>query len=116
MASVEEVCDHIALINKSQKILDGQVAEIKQQFKLNQFECTYQGSFSDVKGLMDSKFRLLEHIENSKEHYLKAELSNDFSNNDFLSLLMQKVKIISFNEVIPSMDDIFIRVVQNDSN
>jgi ABC-2 type transport system ATP-binding protein len=114
MASVEEVCDHIALINKSQKIIDGPVEQIKQQYKLNQFECTYQGAFEDVKNLVDSKFKLLEHKENHTTHYLKAELSNDYSNNAFLALLMQQVKIISFNEVIPSMDDIFIRVVEND--
>lgn len=114
MASVEAVCDHIALINKSQKILDGPVDHIKQDYKLNQFECTYEGSFNDVKELIDPKFKILEHKEIHERHYLKAEVSDDFSNNQFLNLLMQKVKINSFNEVIPSMDDIFIRVVEND--
>ncbi len=114
MASVEAICDHIALINKSQKILDGQVEQIKQQYKLNQFECTYQGSFNDVKDLIDTKFKLLAHNENETSNYIKAELDPAFSNNEFIKLLMQKVNISAFNEVIPSMDDIFIRVVEND--
>jgi ABC-2 type transport system ATP-binding protein len=115
MASVEAICDNIALINKSQKILGGSVAQIKQDFKLHQFECAYQGEFADIDRLASDNFSILEHVENPERKYLKVELHNNYSNNEFLSLLMKKVTIRSFNEVIPSMDDIFIRVVQNDA-
>lgn len=116
MASVEAICDHITLINKSQKILDGSVAQIKQDFKLHQFECSYQGEFANIDRLASDKFRILEHVENPEHKYFKVELHNDYTNNEFLSQLMQEVTIRSFNEVIPSMDDIFIRVVQNDAS
>jgi len=82
---------------------------------MNQFECTYQGSFDDVHEIMGNRFTILEHKENHQTHYLKVQVSNEFSNNQFLNLLMQKVEVGSFNEVIPRMDDIFIRVVENDS-
>jgi ABC-2 type transport system ATP-binding protein len=112
MASVEEICDHIALINKSVKILDGRVEDIKQQFKTNQFECTYEGSFQTAASIIEQKATILKHIENHRTHYLKAELNNQVSNNEFLSALMSRITITSFNEVVPSMDDIFIKVVE----
>ncbi len=112
MASVEEICDNIALINKSVKILDGRVEDIKQQFKTNQFECTYAGDFNAAASVISQKSILLEHRENHVTHYLKAELNPSVSNNEFLTALINKVTITSFNEVIPSMDDIFIKVVE----
>ena len=113
MSSVEEICDHIALINKSKKILDGPVEAIRQQFKTAQFECTYQGSYTEAAQIIHGKAEIIEHKENHQVHYLKAELNPGIENNEFLTLMMQKVKITSFSEVIPSMDDIFIRVVKN---
>jgi ABC-2 type transport system ATP-binding protein len=113
MSSVEEICDNIALINKSVKILDGRMEDIKQQFKTNQFECTYEGDFQKAASVVNQKSTLLEHRENHKTHYLKAELHSNVGNNEFLTSLMEKVKITSFNEVIPSMDDIFIKVVES---
>src|SRR3989339_913339 len=113
MGSVEEICDHIALINKSKKILDGPVEAIRQQFKTAQFECTYQGSYTEAAQIIHGKAEIIEHKENHQVHYLKAELNPGIENNEFLTLMMQKVKITSFSEVIPSMDDIFIRVVKN---
>ncbi len=113
MSSVEEICDHIALINKSEKVLDGPVEAIQQQFKTAQFECTYEGNFSDAARIIQNQAVIIEHHENHLTHYLKAELNTGVASNDFLMAMMQKVKISSFNEVIPRMDDIFIRVVKN---
>lgn len=115
MGSVEEICDSIALINKSEKILDGKVEEVKQQFKTNLFECNYEGDFAKISSLIDGKLNVLTHTQNHKNHYLKAEFSDAESNNDFLKLLMPEVKILSFNEVIPRMDDIFIKVVETNN-
>jgi len=111
MASVEEICDHIALINNSQKILDGPVDDIRQQFKDNLFECAYQGDFEQVNQQIKDKFNVIEHRQNHLTHYLKAELPDDEKNNLLLHILLPLVKITSFNEVIPSMNDIFIKVV-----
>lgn len=113
MASVEEICDNIALINKSEKILDGAVDKIKQDFKSNMIECQYQGDFHKVGSIIKNKVNIVEHRQNHTTHYLKGELSQ--SNNEFAMLLMPEAKLVSFNEVIPSMDDIFIKVVKNDN-
>jgi len=114
MASVEAVCDNIALINKAEKILDGPIDEIKQRFKTNLVECQYQGDFNKVNALLAGKMEVMEHRENHTSHYLKGELINSLKNNDFMKMLLPEVTVTSFNEVIPSMDDIFIRVVEND--
>jgi ABC-2 type transport system ATP-binding protein len=114
MASVEAVCDNIVLINKSEKILDGAVDEIKQRFKSNLIECHYQGNFAKVNELINGKMEVLEHRENHHTHYLKGKLLDNENNNDFLNTLLPEVTFTSFNEVIPSMDDIFIKVVNDD--
>ncbi len=114
MASVEAICDDIALINRSEKILEGSVDEIKQQFKTNLFECHYIGNADMVKDLVDGKITVIEHKENHSSNYLKGELISGDS-NDFIKLLLPKVVITSFSEVIPSMDDIFIRVVESNN-
>lgn len=114
MASVEEVCDNIALINNSEKILDGAVDEIKQQFKSNFFECQYHGNFDIVNSLIEDKIKVISHKKNHGTHYLKGELNTIKTNNEFLNMLLPKVEVTSFNEVMPTMDDIFIKVVEDD--
>ena len=113
MASVEAVCDNIALINNAEKILDGPVEDIKQQFKNNLIECKYSGDFEKVSDIIKSKINVIQHQENGKVNYLKGELEA-INNNDFLNILLQQVNIMSFNEVMPTMDDIFIKVVEDD--
>jgi ABC-2 type transport system ATP-binding protein len=112
MSSVEEVCDHIALINNSKKILDGNVEEIKQRFKSNLFECTYEGDFENVEALIKGSINMIEHRKNHKTHYLRAEMPPKTSGNAFLNLIMNDAHVISFNEVLPTMNDIFIKTVQ----
>ncbi len=114
MASVEEVCDNIALINKSEKILDGTVEGIKQQFKSNLFECSYIGDYNKVEALINGKVKVMEHRKNHDLHYLKGELADLQNNNEFLKMVLPDANIVSFNEVIPKMDDIFIKVVEED--
>lgn len=113
MASVEEICDNIALINKSEKILDGAVDQIKQDFKSNMIECRYQGDFSIIDDLVEDRVKVIEHRQNGHIHYLKGEMQE--GTNEFAKLIMSKAKLVSLNEVVPSMDDIFIKVVQNDN-
>jgi len=114
MSSVEEICDNIALINNSEKILSGSVNDIKQKFKSNMFECRYIGNNNDVDEFIKDKIRIIKHSLNSNVSYLKGEFTEKLSSNDFLKFLIQKNIVISFNDVIPSMDDIFIKVVNED--
>lgn len=108
MEQVEEICDHIVLVNKGGKILDGTVDKIKQEFKENIFEVRFDESILpehtaihlfDVKKLVGKK--------------LSIRINEGFTNNDVLQFFINKnLTIRSFNEVLPSLNDIFIRLVQ----
>jgi len=112
MGTVEDLCDHIVLINKSKKILDGAVTEVKERFKTNIFELTYQGEFSKVETTLGKSYTILEHSEKGQEGRIKIHHPNGNGNNEVLHLLMPVADIKSFREVVPNMNDIFIRVVE----
>jgi ABC-2 type transport system ATP-binding protein len=113
MGTVEDLCDHIALINKSKKILDGPVQEVKETYKTNIFEVTYKGDFNNVGKTLGTSFTILEHTESEKENNIKIQHLNGNGNNFLLNLLLGTAEIKSFREVVPSMNDIFIRVVES---
>lgn len=115
MSSVEEICDHIALINQSKKILDGQIDEVKESFKSNTFEISYKGQSANLQEKLGSHFDILEHDTNQRLKQLKIKFLNGNSNNDLLKVLMSQFEIVSFKETIPSMNDVFIRVVEENN-
>ncbi|TNF45466.1 MAG: ATP-binding cassette domain-containing protein [Bacteroidetes bacterium] len=112
MESVEELCDHIALINKSVKIVDGQTHEIRERYKSNIFEVKYKGSFNEVNKVLNNQFKILDHIENHRINQITVEYLHGKSNNDLIQALIPVSEIISFEEQIPSMNDVFIRAVE----
>jgi ABC-2 type transport system ATP-binding protein len=112
MESVEELCDHIALINKSVKIVDGQTDEIRQRYKSNIFKVTYKGNFNAVNKVLDNHFKILSHVENNRENQITIQQSNSNSNNILIQALIPVAEILSFEEKIPSMNDVFIRAVE----
>lgn len=112
MESVEELCDHIALINKSVKIVDGQTDDIRERYKSNIFEVRYKGSFSLVNKALNNQFKILNHIENNRLNQLTIEYLHGKSNNDLIQALIPVSEILSFEEKIPSMNDVFIRAVE----
>lgn len=109
MESVEELCDHIALINKSEKILEGPKHNIKNTYKSNTFIIQYEG---ELNGVLPSRFNVLgrEALGESLSQITIRTSAND-SPNDVLSELIQHVQVHSFQEKIPSMNDIFISLV-----
>jgi ABC-2 type transport system ATP-binding protein len=115
MSSVEEICDHIALINQSKKILDGQIDRVKERFKTNTFEITYRGETPSLRHQLGSQFNILEHNENSQLKQIKVQFLNGNSNNELLRILMSQFEIVSFKEIIPSMNDVFIHVVEENN-
>jgi ABC-2 type transport system ATP-binding protein len=115
MSSVEEICDHIALINQSKKILDGQIDEVKEKFKTNTFEIIYKGETPDLQNQLGSQFNVLEQDESKFLKQMKVKFLNGNSNNELLKILMNQFEIVSFNEVIPSMNDVFIHVVEENN-
>ncbi|GGI23952.1 ABC transporter ATP-binding protein [Pedobacter mendelii] len=109
MESVEELCDNIALIDKSKKILDGSVDDIKASYRNNTYRIEYKGEadFSNSKF-----FDIIEYTEIKEGKSLKFKLKEGNSVNDVLGLMLPEVRINHLEEVIPSMNDIFIERVK----
>ena len=112
MGSVEEICDHIALINKSQKIIDGNILDIKDQYKLGIFEIETPAETNTVDLFSTNEFKLIEHETRGTRQRVKFQKSNGESNNELLKKLMMNMEINAFREVIPSMNEVFIQVVE----
>lgn len=119
MGSVEELCDHIALINKSQKILDGSVKEIRRSHKNNIYRITFKGNMMGFTNAIWDGAKLLESgkIEDEKDmHWALIKLTDGVKTSRLLQELLPLIEIVSFNEVIPSMNDIFISHVNHQNN
>ena len=107
MEQVEEICDHIILVNKGKKIIDGTVEQIKQDFKEDIY--TLNGELPNEE-ISSSLFKVIQ--QSPKQLLLK--LQNDASTNDLLKYFIDKqIKMTSFNEVLPSLNDIFIKLVED---
>ena len=107
MEQVEEICDHIVLVNRGQKILDGTVGQVKQDFKEDLYKIAF--AENDV------------HLEDNEVFAIKGTTGNSIivqkrdgrTNNEMLQYLLSKgILIESFNEILPSLNDIFIRQVE----
>ena len=112
MASVEEICDHISLINKSKKIVEGPIDELKERYKSHVFEIQYKGGGNKLPVLPETDFRIIEHLQGKLNNVLKVQHLNGKSNNELLQRLIQQMEVVSFREVIPSMNEVFIKVVE----
>ncbi|MBL7741529.1 MAG: ATP-binding cassette domain-containing protein [Chitinophagaceae bacterium] len=109
MEQVEEICDHIALVNKGQKILDGTVKQVKQDFK----EHLFKVSFADHVTPEHLAIHLFE-VKKKDDNEVVIKVDPGYSNNDVLQYFINKgLRIESFNEILPSLNDIFIRLVGN---
>ena len=112
MSSVEELCDDILLINNSKAILSGKVKDIQRSFKKNLFEVVYGGESDFV--LPTDFERISCEKDNFGETILNVRLKGSASSNDLLALLLkQNVQILSFKEILPAMNEIFIETVKN---
>jgi len=116
MESVEEICDNIALINKSKKILDGKVKEIKDTYKSNTYEIVYIGSKIAFTNALWTGFELIAAKQEDERTYAKVKANKNTNINQLIATILNDVTIISINEVIPSMNDIFIQKVNEISN
>jgi ABC-2 type transport system ATP-binding protein len=107
MEQVEEICNHIILVNKGRKILDGTVQQVKQDFKEN----VYRINASTVaENLVTPAFKVIRHQPDE----LIVKLDDGTKNNDVLHhFIRQGIEIHAFNEVLPSLNDIFIKLVED---
>jgi ABC-2 type transport system ATP-binding protein len=115
MGSVEELCDNIALLNKSEKILDGSVKEIRKTYRTNTFKIAFKGNVLGFTNALWTGGEILERHTEDDIHSLTVKLVPNFSSSHFLQSVLPTCELVSFNEIIPSMNDIFIRKV-NEGN
>ncbi len=116
MESVEELCDDIALINKSNKILDGKLVDVKRQYKINTYEVGIRtNNNSELEKELSEKFNVSKASFKSLEDELKLniKLQKNESPNALLNYLTNKGEVSHFVELIPSVNDIFIQAVKN---
>ena len=111
MSSVEELCDDVALINRSRKVLEGNVEEIKERYRTHSYKIDYAGDLNQAAN--GEGVFVIKETENVGK-YMRAVVQTKETTmpNDLLKKLIQHVEIRSFNEILPSMNDVFIRVVQ----
>jgi ABC-2 type transport system ATP-binding protein len=112
MDSVEELCDHIALINDSRVILDGEVGDIRNRFRTKTFDIEFKGSMMELGNSLGTYGELIEHGLEEEGLGARVKLVNDATTNQLLGNIMRAVEVAGFQEVIPSMNDIFIEAVE----
>ena len=113
MASVEEICDDIVLINKSRVVLSGKVNDIKNSFRKNIFDVRCRKT--DEKIAFPDGISVLSQTADELNTFLKLKIDNTLLPNDLLRSLVDRVEVLSFQEVLPSMNEIFIETVTNNN-
>ena len=115
MEQVEEVCEHIVLINQGQKILAGKVTDVKNKYKDNLYKIKYMGSLpGDLKSMdaADDSYKIV----NQSKQSITVQVTEESASNKLLNYLINKgVHIQSFSEILPTLNEIFIKQVEGDS-
>jgi len=107
MEQVEEICDHIILVNKGQKVVDGTVHDVKQRYKEN----LYSISIDRLPAIIESPY--FEVIGQKDNHNLVVKIQDGYRSNDVLRHFIQgEANVNSFHEILPSLNDIFIKLVE----
>jgi ABC-2 type transport system ATP-binding protein len=110
MASVEELCDDIALIDKSKCVLKGNINEIRRSYGSNVYKIAFRGSFEDVDSVISGEHELLE--KSGEQHSVTEIKVRSENGNKLLSAILPLVEIVEYSELIPAMNDIFISIVK----
>lgn len=116
MASVEELCDHITLINESEVVLQGEIKQVKERYKANKYRVLFNGEPDKLSRGLETGYELLQMDENSRGQEATIRVVKDGSSNDLLKNLVQISEVKAFQEILPDMNDIFIQVVKDAGN
>lgn len=113
MASVEEICSHISLINKSKKIIEGPINEIREKYASDTYElcCKYNPDFQPENAIGEEFAILSQKVEGNRQDIILQEVT-PCPANTLLSRMLDKTDIISYQKVIPGMNEIFIKLVK----
>lgn len=112
MESVEELCDEITLINKSKVVLQGNVRDIRTKYRKHLFKITVQSEVFELESL---HFRTLSASADRGITEVRVQRHDNSSNSDFIREIADKYEILSFEEELPTMNDIFIELVSKKS-
>ncbi|MBR8536603.1 ATP-binding cassette domain-containing protein [Carboxylicivirga sediminis] len=112
MGSVEELCDHITLINQSKTILNGQIDQIRQSYKDNLIKLDFLGDANAISAKLQGNFAIenLEKVNGHQTAYVK--MLNNSTINSLINQVINDIEIVGLQEVLPTMNDIFIKVVE----
>ncbi len=116
MSSVEELCDDICLINKSKTILNGKIDDLKQQFKNNEILIDFAGDKELFKDKLNGDYLMKELTQRANLNSAKIQLKEDKNINHLISLLLPDFSINGINEILPSMDEVFIKAVEHSNS
>ncbi|MDD3772845.1 MAG: ATP-binding cassette domain-containing protein, partial [Weeksellaceae bacterium] len=113
MESVEEMCDHIALINQSNKVLDGEINQIKHQFKTGNYYAEIENH--DTAAWLNFQSNFDVEVVPTKHHHLSFKINKPehLNSNQLLMEITQLGTVSQFKEAIPSMNEVFIQAVKN---
>ncbi|WP_448137896.1 ABC transporter ATP-binding protein [Sphingobacterium siyangense] len=111
METVEELCDNIALINRSKKILDGSVQAIKKEYRNQTYRLEYTASEDNFLLSDDTLFEVITSIKHEKTYITTIQLNNNSHINDVLMRFIPQIQLNQLIEIVPSMADIFIQKV-----
>ncbi|MCX6268456.1 MAG: ABC transporter ATP-binding protein [Bacteroidetes bacterium] len=111
MSSVEELCDDIALIDRSKVVLSGAVRNIKKTFKTNTFSISYNSPAGLLLAILPAEFQVLSESRDLDYHHAQVKLPEGATPNDLIGFLLPFLTIYAVNELVPSMNDIFIQAV-----
>jgi ABC-2 type transport system ATP-binding protein len=112
MSSVEELCSHITLINQSRAILAGSMEEVKSTYRTNTYSVSFEGDPDRVKQMLDGRFQVNQSITSGKSTNMHVQITGEVQSNELLSLMVPLVHVTAYQELLPGMNDIFIRVVE----
>ncbi len=111
MGSVEELCDDIALINKSRKVLEGNIKDIRRQYAGQIYDVELENLHTPMENLLDSRFQVISTSRNNGLVQVRVKSREQTGSNDLLRQLIDQVQVIGFSEHTPSMNEIFIKHV-----
>ncbi len=112
MASVEELCDKIALINKGEIVLSGKVSTVKKKHSADHFSIEFKGEVSAFSNALWTGAKIVSFKQQEDSTKAIVKFTNHLSMNELIKSVIDKVEVIAFKEILPSMQDIFLRTIK----
>jgi ABC-2 type transport system ATP-binding protein len=115
LESVESLCTNMSMIHNSRKVIEGSIHDIRQQFKENMFELSVAGTDIHFPEINDPGFEIINKEKDTEGNLsIRFKISENIKSNQILQLFMPAGEILSFKEVLPSINDIFIKMVKDE--